>query len=75
MGRIATGSNFEYGKSIKLTKAQNDNWDSKKVKAFLDGDNHLKFLYELMENKFEKIKDFTPEELETLLKIEEVLKK
>lgn len=31
------GKNFEFGKSIKLNQEQLDNWDSKKIKAFLDG--------------------------------------
>ena len=77
MGRIATGSNFEYHKSIKLNEKQVNNWDPKKVKSFLDGNNNdnLKFLYGLMENKFEKIKDYTPGELEKLLEIEEILGK
>lgn len=31
------GKNFEFIKSIKLNQKQLDNWDSKKIKAFLDG--------------------------------------
>lgn len=31
------GKNFEFIKSIKLNQEQIDNWDSKKIKAFLDG--------------------------------------
>lgn len=48
MGRIPTGSNFEYMKSIKLNKVQVDNWDSKRVKAFLDNIDKFKRLYEIM---------------------------
>lgn len=31
------GKNFEFIKSIKLNQKQLDNWDPKKIKAFLDG--------------------------------------
>lgn len=31
------GKNFEFIKSIKLNQEQRDNWNPKKVKAFLDG--------------------------------------
>jgi len=53
------GKNFEFIKSIKLNQEQIDNWDSKKVKAFLDGSlkpiepnsevmDKFKRLYEIM---------------------------
>ena len=31
------GKNFEFIKSIKLNKKQVDNWDSKRIKNFLEG--------------------------------------
>ena len=33
------GKNFEFIKSIKLNQKQVENWDSKRIKAFLDGSN------------------------------------
>lgn len=66
--------NYPIIKHLRINEKQNANWDYKKVRAFLDG-NYLKFLYELLETKFELKKDFSPEELDTLLKIEEILGK
>ena len=72
--------NYPVTKHLRITDQQNANWDYKKVRAFLEGGsriptekNYLKELYDIMENKFELKKDFTPGELETLLKIEEIL--
>ena len=66
--------NYPIVKHLRINEKQNANWDYKKVRGFLDG-NYLKFLYELLETKFELKKDFSPEELDTLLKIEEILGK
>lgn len=73
------GINFQYIKSIKLNEDQKNNWNSKEIKEFLER-NHksiklLKFLYELMETKFELTINYSSEELERLLEIEEMLEK
>ena len=55
MGRIPTGSNFEYMKSIKLNEKQVNNWDPKKVKAFLENSDQLDILREMFENGVIKV--------------------
>lgn len=49
------GKNFEFIKSIKLNQKQVDNWDSKRIKAFLNGEmndsnimNDFKRLYQIV---------------------------
>ncbi len=75
------GKNFEFIKSIKLNQKQVDNWDSKRVKAFLDGTLTERFrrLYDIMNawmlgrmnnSQIENIPESVIEEIE---KIEEIL--
>ena len=80
-----------YLKNIRITKEENDNWDSKAIHEFLQGldksndsirisvlKRYLKGLYDIMENKFshfELEKAYSPEEMELLLKIEEIVGK
>ena len=44
------GKNYKFFKGIKLNQKQVDNWDSNKVKAFLDGSLTERFrrLYDIM---------------------------
>lgn len=69
-----SGKKFEFIKSIKLNQKQVDNWDSKKIKAFLDGKNLLKDLYKLMNEKMDFIKTPDNEDLELIKKIDLVIK-
>ena len=66
--------NYPIIKHLRINEKQNAKWNPKLIRGFLEG-NYLKFLYELLETKFELKKDFSPEELDTLLKIEEILGK
>ncbi|KKK90051.1 hypothetical protein LCGC14_2726940, partial [marine sediment metagenome] len=65
------GKNFEFIKSIKLNQKQVNNWDSKRIKAFLDGESLLKKLYIIMDTKMKPIKLLSENERNTLIKIME----
>lgn len=80
------GSNPNRIKSIRITEEQESNWNPDSIRTFLEGNtksndsirinplkDYLRGLYDIMENKFELKTDFTPGELETLLKIEEII--
>ncbi len=68
------GKNFEFIKSIKLNKKQVDNWDSKRIKAFLEGKNLLKDLYEFMSNEAKcELKNINESDIDFLTKIKEMI--
>jgi len=69
-----SGKNFEFIKSIKLNQNQVNNWDSKEIKAFLDGKNLLNDLYALMNDKMDFIITPNSEDLELIKKIDLVIK-
>ena len=65
-------------KMIRISPEENDNWDIVKVHEFLQnklpGDNNLlQKLYEIMINKMTPKTKLTPEELTTILEIEEMI--
>jgi len=63
-------------KMIRISEEENNNWDIIKVHEFLSspGDNNLlQKLYEIMINKMTPKTKLTPEELTTILEIEEMI--
>ena len=80
------GSNPDRIKSIRLTEDQDSNWDPDLVRSVLEGSNKsndsirinklkgfLKGLYDIMNDNMNAIIPLTPEEMELLLNIEEVI--
>lgn len=71
VGRPRTGVNFDIIKSIKINSNLEKAWDPKLIRVVLEG--KLEFLYRLLQDKFKLVKNYTPEELQQLNEIEEVL--
>ena len=85
------GSNPDRIKSIRLTEEQEMGWDPDLIRSVLEGSHksndsirinilkrYLKGLYDIMENKFshfELEKAYSPEEMELLLNIEDIIGK
>ena len=65
-------------KMIRISPKENENWDIIKIHEFLQnklpGENNLlQKLYEIMVNKMTPKTKLTPEELTTILEIEEMI--